>query len=187
MSQCCICERNIDREDAPVLSMGAAGVPRLLCEECEALLDTVTESRDFQAVEAAMDKIGKLMADTDPDYVTFNTVNEIMADASERLNAIKDGSYVEPSDEDEAESDVLEDIPEELLESEEDKLKDEKEQEQAKKFDKVYTVIVSVLLTLTVLLLTWKLLDTFNPGLTMPIKTFVESNIILPIRNLFAK
>lgn len=186
MSQCCICERNIDREDAPVLSMGAAGVPRLLCEECEALLDTVTESHDFAAVEAAMDKIGKLMADTDPDYVTFNTVNEIMADASERIKAIKDGSYVEASDEDN--EDVgLEDIPEELLESEEDKLKDEKEQEQAKKFDKVYTVLVSVLLTLTVLLLTWKLLDTFNPGLTMPIKTFVESNIILPIRNLFAK
>ena len=161
-------------------------MPRLLCEECEALLDTVTESHDFQAVEAAMDKIGKLMADTDPDYVTFNTVNEIMADASERIKSIKDGSYVEASDEDN--EDVgLEEIPEELLESEEDKLKDEIEQEKAKKFDKVYTVLVSVLLTLTILLLTWKLLDTFNPGLTMPIKTFVESNIILPIRNLFAK
>ena len=48
MENCCICNKNIDREDAPVLSMGGAGIPRYLCEECEALLDAATLSKSYE-------------------------------------------------------------------------------------------------------------------------------------------
>ena len=79
MAKCCICDRLIEREDAPVFAMTAAGNPRLLCDECAELLDVATLGVDFEQIEQAMDKIGRLMADTDPDRVTFDAANALMS------------------------------------------------------------------------------------------------------------
>ena len=170
MAKCCICDRYLEREDGPVLSMGAGGNPRLLCEECEHLLDTATEGSSFEEIENAMDRLGKLMADGNPDRVTFSIVNELMHEASERAKAIQDGSYDFSLDEQESDDDGFDEIPEELLESEEDKKKDEIEEKKMKKFDKVYNILISILLTITVLTITWKLFDTFSPNVTAAIR-----------------
>lgn len=163
MAKCCICDRLIEREDAPVFAMTAAGNPRLLCDECAELLDVATLGVDFDQIEQAMDKIGKLMADTDPDRVTFDAANALMARASARAKAIKDGRYDFSLDEVEDESeDELDEIPEELLESEEDKEKDRIDEEKAKKFDKVYTVLLTIACCVLGLLLAYKALEYFG-------------------------
>ena len=43
MSQCCICNRKIERDDPAVLAMGGAGIPRYLCDDCEKLLEELAE------------------------------------------------------------------------------------------------------------------------------------------------
>lgn len=172
MAKCCICDRVFERENAPVLSMGAGGNPRFLCEDCEELLDIATKGHDFDEIEKAMDKLGKLMADGNPDRVTFSIVNDLMLGASDRAKAIKEGNYDFALDDEPVEDGGLEEIPEDMLESEEDKKKDEAEQKKLAKFDKVYNVLITVLATATVLLLAWKLVDIYSPDTTMAIKAF---------------
>ena len=157
MARCCICNGHLENEDGPILTMGGGGYPRLLCDRCENLLSTITEETNFEEIENAMDKLGRLMADNDPDKVTFTTVNEIMQSASERVRAIKDGSYVPTSEEEsEGEGEGFDEIPEELLESEEDKELDRIEEEKAKKFDNVYTVLLIIGCSLLALLLLYR-------------------------------
>ena len=67
MSQCCICNRKIEREDPAVLAMGGAGIPRYLCDDCEKMLDDATLSTDYDTAGAAIGKLSKLMADGDPE------------------------------------------------------------------------------------------------------------------------
>ena len=161
MAKCCICDRHLEGEDGPVLAMGAAGVPRLLCDDCAALLDTATEGRDYDEIKAAMEKLGKIMADNDPDSVTYSIVSGLMVDASERAKAIKDGSYDFDLDLVEEDDGGLEEIPEEMLETEEDKEKDVKDEEKMKRFDKIYNIILGIVCAVTAGLIIWKLLDTF--------------------------
>lgn len=157
MAKCCICNSLIERDDAPVFAMGVGGQPRLLCDECAHLLDVATLGREFDKIEAAMDKIGKLMADNDPDRVTFNAANELMAHASARAKAIKEGNYDFSLDEGEENTEgEFEDIPEELLETEEDKEQEKIEEEKAKKFDKVYTVILIIACVVLALILAYR-------------------------------
>jgi uncharacterized protein YlaI len=145
MARCCICDRQIEWDDAAVFAMGAAGNPRLLCDRCEQLVQTATLGRDFEQIEKAMDTLGKLMADGNPDRITFETAKELMKDSYERAKAIKDGSYDFSLDEEETlAEDELDEIPEELLESEEDKEQDKIEEEKAKKFDKVYNILLII-------------------------------------------
>ena len=159
MAKCCICEKHIEREDAPVLSMGAVGNARLLCDDCAALLDTATLGRDFDMIKLAMDKIGKTMADHDPDGVTLETVSEIMLAAGERAKAIKDGSYDFSLDGEDEDGDVLDEIPEELRESEEDIERDKRDEEKNKKFDKVYNIVLIGAIAACVLFIAWKVLE----------------------------
>ena len=120
MKKCCMCDRNIEREDGPVLSMGAAGNPRLLCDACEELLDTATMGKDYEQISASICKISDIMSNGNPDGVTYSIVSELMASASERAKAIKEGSYDFALDEQPSDDGGLEDIPEDMLESEED-------------------------------------------------------------------
>lgn len=167
MAKCCICNGNIEREDAPALALGAMGQPRLLCDECDKLIETVTSGSDLKEIESAMDRVGKLMADNDPDRVTFDTVNDIMREASERAKAIKDGTYDFSHDTEEYETEEeLDEIPEELLESEEDKEKDRIDEEKAKKFDKVYSVLLIILCCIAGLFLAYKALEFFGIDLS---------------------
>lgn len=158
MSRCCICEKLIENEDAPVLSMGAVGNARLLCDDCSELLDTVTLGENLDDITAAMDKLGNMMANGNPDVVTFNEVNNIMLEASERAKAIKDGSYDFTLDLEEKD-DSFDEIPEDMLESEEDIEQDRLEEEKNKKFNKVYNVILVCMLVLTAGFIIWKVVE----------------------------
>ena len=158
---CCMCCKNIEREDAPVLAMGAVGNPRLLCDECAALLDTATLGRDFTEIEAAMDKISGIMAKNDPDGVTYSIVSDLMINASDRAKEIKDGTYDFSLDEEEKDDGGLEDIPEDMLESDEDKEKDRVDEEKLKKFDKFYNIVIIVAGIAMAGMLIWKVLENF--------------------------
>ena len=139
MSKCCMCNRQIEREDPAVLAMGGAGIPRYLCDDCEKLLDTATLSKDYDEAGAAIGKISKLMADEDPDPVTFAIISELLLKSSDRAVAIKEGKYDFALDEQTVSTEGdIEEIPEDLQETEEDKEKDRIDEEKQKMFDKVY-------------------------------------------------
>ena len=156
MAKCCMCDSNIEREDAPVLSMGGAGYARVLCDRCSGLLDTATLGTDYDEIKGAIAEIGEIMADNDPDQVTFAIVSGLVYNASERAKAIKDGSYDFSLDNEE-----IDEIPEELRESEEDIQKDKEEEEKLKKFDKFYNYVLIGAGIGAALLIIWKIIDTF--------------------------
>ncbi len=159
MAKCCMCDRNIERDDAPILSMGAAGNPRYLCDDCAALLDTATMGRDFDEIKSAVEQIGNIMADNDPDGVTYSVVSEMMIDASERAKEIKEGTYDFSLDE--VEGECLEEIPEDMQESEEDIEKDKEDEEKLKKFDKFYNGVLIGLGIGTAIVVIWRLVEAF--------------------------
>ena len=163
MSKCTICDIEINGENAPLLAMGAVGNPKLLCEECAALLDTATLGRDYDEIEAAMDRLGQKMGNGNPDRVTYNIVSGLMAKAAGRAKAIKLGKYDFSKDEVEElpDEDELEEIPEELLETEEDRELDKLDEEKMAKFDKVYNIILTIAIIGFVAALVWKLVDAF--------------------------
>ena len=145
MSQrCCICEKHIEREDAPILTLGGAGYARLLCDECDKNLNTITTGRDVEEIKVAINDLGNKMANTDPDPVTYQLVSSMLFKATERGMAIKEGTYDFALDEEGEDVEGFDEIPEELLESEEDIQKDKEEEEKMKKFDKFYNVFLIV-------------------------------------------
>lgn len=161
MSNCCMCNKPIEREDPAVLAMGAAGIPRLLCDDCEELLDKATKSRDYDEISDSIGEIAKLVADKDPDVITYSALTQLMENASERAKAIKDGDYDFSLDEEDSSDDGLDEIPEELRESEEDKEKDRIEEEKQKKFDKIYNYVLIVVCIGFAGFLIYKLIETF--------------------------
>lgn len=156
-----MCDVNIEREDAPVLSMGAAGNPRLLCDRCAGLLDTATLGQDFDTIKDAVEQIGNIMADNDPDGVTYSIVSSLMVDASERAKAIKSGTYDFALDSQDMDDGGLDEIPEDMLESEEDIEKDKQEEEKLKKFDEFYNYVLIGAGIAAALFVIWKIIDTF--------------------------
>jgi len=161
MSKCCICCKEIEREDPAVLAMGGAGIPRHLCDDCEALLDTATLSRDYDEAGAAIGKLSKMMAENDPDPVTYSMVNGLLLNASDRAVAIKEGKYDFALDEQVPEDDGFEEIPDELLETEEDREKDRIEEEKQKQFDKFFNYVVIGACIAFAGFFIWKIIDTF--------------------------
>ena len=135
MKQCVICDKAIEREDAPILGMSGYGNPKLLCDECAEDIETVTSERDCDKIAEAMARLSEKMSDFDPDSMTYVIVSDIMARAAERAKAIKDGTYDFALDEEEEES--FDEIPEELLETEEDRELDKRDAEKQKKFDEI--------------------------------------------------
>ncbi len=162
MAKCCMCARHIEREDAPVLAMGVAGNPRLLCDCCSQLLDTATLGDNFDDIKSAMEKISEIMADGNPDGVTYSIVSEMMVTASDRAKAIKDGTYDFSLDEAEREEEGFEEIPEELLETEEDRERDRRDEEKNKKFDKFYNYTLIGACIALGLFIGWKVLEAFG-------------------------
>ena len=141
MAKCCICEANIEREDAPVLSMGGAGYARVLCDRCAELLDTATLGQDYDEIKSSIAEVGEIMANHDPDRVTLTVVSGLVYNASQRAKEIKEGTYDFSLDA-EDNNEGFDEIPEELRESEEDIQKDKEEEEKLKKFDKIYNYIL---------------------------------------------
>ena len=161
MDKCSICNAKIDTEDAPILTMGAYGTPRYLCEECAADLDTATLSRDTDEISAAMERIGNKMADSDPDKQTYTTVTALMTSARDRAKKINAGEYDFSLDEVSDSEDEFDEIPEELAESEEDKAKDVADEEKQKKFDEFYNYVLIGVGIGTALFIIWKIVDAF--------------------------
>ena len=160
MEKCCICNKEIEREDPAVLAMGGAGIPRYLCDDCEALLDSATLSRDYDEAGAAIGKLSKMMADNDPDPVTYTMISGFLMNASDRAVAIKEGKYDFALDE-KTVDEGFEEIPDDLLESEEDKEKDRIDEEKMKKFDKIYNIILIGFCVIFVGFLIWKVIENF--------------------------
>ena len=144
MKSCSICRKEVDPENANILTVIGFGTPRYLCDECDEDFDIATRSRDVDAIRFAMDSISRKLAETDTDDAhLIETVHEILDDACERAEMIESGVYDFSSDE-ELEAD--EEIPEELMESEEDKELDKIEAEKNKKYDKITNIVSLVVL-----------------------------------------
>ena len=161
MSKCSICDKKIDSAEPGILAMGAYGTPKYLCEECSRDIEEITVGREFDSIAAAMDRVGKKMANANPDKATFNTVNSIMESSAARAKLIKEGDYDFSLDEREEESEGFDEIPEELMETEEDRALDREDEEKMKKFDKFYNWVLIGALIGVVGFVIWRILDLF--------------------------
>ena len=134
-SYCSLCLKSVEREDAPILAISGAGVPRYLCDECAADIECATLGRDYDKITEAFDRIAaNVSASNVDDPVILSTVTEILDSGAERAKLIAAGEYDFALDEEK--SDELEEIPEDMLESEEDKRLDAEEEEKAQRIDK---------------------------------------------------
>ena len=158
MNNCCICERDVEREDAPILAMGGAGYARVLCEECDRELQVATRGHDVEEIKAAINSLSTKMANGEPDAVTYRMMSEILITTTQRAMEIKDGTYDFARD-DEEDNEGYDEIPEELLESEEDIELDKKDEEKAKKFDKVYSIILTISLIALGGMIVWRIVQ----------------------------
>ncbi len=117
--------------------MGAYGNPKLLCDECADLVETMSFGKEYDEVVTAMNSLTARMSSANvDDRVTVATVTEMLSECAKRAQKIKEGSYDFSLDEEKA-NEGMDEIPEELQETEEDRLLDEKEKEANAKFDKV--------------------------------------------------
>ena len=158
---CSNCLSRIITDDAPVLTMGAYGTPKLLCPECAALLETVTEGREYDEITSAMQALTERMSKANvDDRFTVATVTEILSESAERAQKIKEGTYDFALDE--VESDEgFDEIPEELQETEEDRLLDEKDAEANAKFDEFMNKSWIVVGIVAAGYIAWRLIERF--------------------------
>ena len=137
--RCALCAKMPESDEPTVLAIGSYGMPRYICEDCEAQIDTATLSKDYSEAVAAIESLGaKMVGYAKDDPITIDAIKNILERASKRAAAIKDGSYDFALDEaEESDDDGFDEIPEELRETEEDRELDRKEAEANKKFDKI--------------------------------------------------
>ena len=158
---CATCLRRIETEEAPVLTMGAYGTPKLLCDDCAALVDIVTLGRDYDEISDAMQKLtDRMSASNVDDRFTIATVTEILSESAARAQQIKDGTYDFALDE-AKEEESFDEIPEELRETEEDRILDEKDAEANAQFDKFMNKMWIVVGIAAAGVLIWKIIERF--------------------------
>ena len=157
---CCVCGRTVEREDAPVLCMGGSGYPRILCEVCEGHLDNAMAGRDYESIKESITTLSESLAATEPDRVTYNFATELLAKATVRAKKINAGIY-DFSEDEILDEEGFDEIPEELLETEEDKELDREDEEKMKKFDKVYNIILGIVIAAFAGFMIWKIIDNF--------------------------
>ena len=160
MKQCTICDKYTENENAPILTMGAYGVPKYLCDECAADIDTATLSHDYEEAADAIARLGERVADCDPDGLTFKNVSAILSSAAERAQQIKDGTY-DFSLDDAEDDNSFDEIPEELQASDEDAELDAIDEEKQRRFDKVFNWISIGAITAALLYVLWRVLDAY--------------------------
>lgn len=158
---CSTCLTRITNDDAPVLIMGAYGTPKLLCDECAALVETITLGRDYDEITSAMQTLTERMSAANiDDRFTVNTVTKILSDSAVRAQKIKEGTYDFALDE-EVEDESFDEIPEELKETEEDRLLDEKEAEENAKFDKLMNKTWIIVGAVAAGYIIWRIVEAF--------------------------
>jgi len=151
----------LEDENAPVLTMGAYGTPKCLCEECASLVETITLGRDYDEITSAMEAItAKMSAANIDDRVTVASMTDLLASSAERAQKIKEGTYDFALDEGE-DDDSFDEIPEELQETEEDKELDRKDEESMKKFDKVLNILWIIVGVFALGIIAWKIIQQF--------------------------
>lgn len=156
---CCTCLSRIENDDAPVLTMGAYGTPKLLCPECAELVEVSSFGRDYELIMEAMDKLTERMSSANiDDRFTVAAVTELLAANADRAQKIKADIYDFALDE-EKQNEGLDELPEELQETEEDRLLDEQEAESNAKFDKVMNWAWIGVGIAAVGFIIWKLID----------------------------
>lgn len=158
MKTCTVCRKSFDSEDAPILIMGAYGSPKYLCPECAADLDVATLGRDFDEIGAAMERLGARMSNTDPDKLTYDTMNGLLASAADRAKAIAAGEYDFSLDEQSSE-DSFDELPPELLETDEDRALDEKEAAALARFDKWFNWVAIGVVAGALAFVAWRLIE----------------------------
>ena len=144
MSVCSICGKSIDAENAPILTMGAYGTPIHICDECAEDLDVITSSEDYDAIKVSFGKIVKFIekSQTKGEFVN-ETLQNILDEAMERAEKIKNGTY-DFADDTQADEQSFDEIPEELTESEEDIKLDREEAERNAKFEKIFNIGLAI-------------------------------------------
>lgn len=153
-ANCSICLSPIDRENAPILAISGAGVPRCLCDACANDIEVAGYDREYDNITEAMDRISKNLSEHGiDDPLTLSTMTALMKRAAARAELIQDGEYDFSIDE--VDDYELDEIPDELLESEEDKQLDAEEKEQSAKVDKVLNWIWGVVLAGVVAFMAW--------------------------------
>lgn len=160
MKQCAICDRFTENENASILTMGAYGVPKYLCDECAADIDAATLSHNYEEAAAAIERLGTRVADCDPDGLTFKNVSAILASAADRAKQIKAGTYDFSLDEAEDDN-AFDEIPEELQASDDDAELDAIDEEKQKKFDKVFNWIAIGAIAAALIYVLWRVLDAY--------------------------
>ncbi len=145
MHNCSLCASEINTEQPPILTVGAYGTPKYICEACASAIDDMTTSRELDKISAAFDRISDaVVQNTESDGTVNRVITEIMEKSRIRAERIKDGSY--DFSEDEECEEIPEDIPEELAEAPEDIEQDEREQKRNKKIDKIVNIIFTAAL-----------------------------------------
>lgn len=154
---CCTCLKRIENDDAPVLTMGAYGTPKLLCDDCAALVEAVTLGTDYDEITQAMNELTDVITKSNADdRKVVSTITEILEQSAKRAQQIKEGTYDFSLDEvDEG----FDEIPEELQETEEDRLLDEKEAESNAKFDRMMNWLWLGVGVLACAFLVWRVVD----------------------------
>ncbi|MBQ7363714.1 MAG: hypothetical protein IJW48_04615 [Clostridia bacterium] len=151
-SNCSICLAPIDADTADILTMGAYGTPKCLCDECSALMKTATLGTDYEEIRAAMDEVSRRISSSNvDDRRVIATVAGIFDGLEERTAKIRTGSYDFSLDEEEE----ADDVPEELLESEEDRALDERDEEKKKKWDRVLNYVSIGIIAAAVAVVIW--------------------------------
>ena len=116
--------------------MGAYGNPKVLCDDCANLVETINFGKDYNDITAAMQKLTDTMSASNVDErVVMETVTNMLEDCAKRAQKIKEGTYDFALDDQSDEGEY--EIPTELHETEEDRLLDEKDKAASEKFDKL--------------------------------------------------
>ncbi len=135
MHNCSLCACAITNEEPAILTVGAYGTPKYICDGCAEAIEDMQSSHELDKIAAAFDRIGAAISQNTVSEGSVNrTITEIMERAKSRAERIKDGTY--DFSEDEAEDDIPDEIPEEMQETEEDIKAEAEREELERKIDK---------------------------------------------------
>ncbi len=156
---CCTCFNKVEEENAAILTVGPYGTPRCLCDECSALVDTITSSTESDKIKHAMDELTSRMKSANADDpLTVDVITDIIRKGAEKVKCLDGGSYRDEP-ENTANGDGFDEIPDELKETEEDRLLDEKDAEAERKFNKAMNIAWIVVGALAAVLVVWKIIE----------------------------
>ena len=153
---CSVCLAALDTESADILTMGAYGTPKCLCDECSSLMKSATLGRCYEEITGAMDEIGRRMSAANvDDRRVVATVAGIFDASKKRAELIREGKYDFSLDSDEEDTNQGGELPEELLETEEDRALDARDEEKRKKWDKILNIASICIIAAAVAIVIW--------------------------------